>query len=179
MACALLQLHRALLLAGTTHEVDRTQIHATTQTFLEQHMRDLTRQHSVLLQTRVREHVRRQLLLPAVVTGILLSIIPFLTACGSDSQPSITTAPGSAGVTASLEWSPVQDPSVSTYFVHYGRQSPGQRGSCAYESSMPVESPSATITNLDPNTLYYFTVSAYNGLESPCSDEVSTVTPSV
>lgn len=145
-------------------------------------MRDLTRQHSVLLQTRIRGHVRRQLLLPAVVTGILLSIIPFLTACGggeSDSQPSITTAPGSAGVTASLEWSPVQDPSVSTYFVHYGRQSPGQRGSCAYESSIPVESPSATITNLDPNTHYYFTVSAYNGLESPCSDEVSTVTPSV
>lgn len=181
MACALLQLNRALLLAGTTHEVDRTQIHATTHTSLEQHMRDLTRQHRVLLQTRVTEHVRHQLLLPAVVTGILLSIIPFLTACGgggeTDSQPSITMAPGSAGATASLEWSPVQDPSVSTYFVHYGRQSPGQQGSCEYESSMPVDSPSATITNLDPNTLYYFTVSAYNGLESACSNEVSTVTP--
>jgi len=41
---------------------------------------------------------------------------------------------------------------------------------------MHVTSPSATITNLDPDTRYYFTVSAYNGLESACSSEVSTVT---
>jgi len=81
------------------------------------------------------------------------------------------------GATASLVWSPVPDPSVYAYFVHYGRQSPGQQGSCAYESSMSVDSPSATVTNLDPNTLYYFSVSAYNGLESACSNEVSTVTP--
>ena len=42
---------------------------------------------------------------------------------------------------------------------------------------MSVDSPSATITDLDPNTLYYFAVSAYNGLESACSNEVSTLTP--
>jgi hypothetical protein len=41
---------------------------------------------------------------------------------------------------------------------------------------MYVASPSATVINLDPDTLYYFTVSAYNGLESACSSEVSTVT---
>ncbi len=82
-----------------------------------------------------------------------------------------------AGATASLAWSPVPDPSVMAYFVHYGRQSPGQPGSCAYEQSQYVGSPSATITGLEPNTLYYFTVSAYNGLESACSSEVSTVTP--
>jgi len=41
---------------------------------------------------------------------------------------------------------------------------------------MYVDSPSATVPNLDPNTTYYFAVSAYNGLESPCSEEVSTVT---
>jgi hypothetical protein len=148
---------------------------------LEHHMSDSTQQQCVLPRKRATEIARMSLRLPVIVTGILLSIMPLLTGCGgggeADSQPSITMAPGSAGVTASLEWNPVQDPSVSTYFVHYGRQSPGQRGSCAYESSMPVDSPSATITNLDPNTLYYFTVSAYNGLESPCSNEVSTVTP--
>ena len=83
---------------------------------------------------------------------------------------------GGAGTTASLAWSPVQDPSVYGYFVHYGRQSPGQPGSCSYESSMYVDSPSATVTNLDPDTLYHFTVSAYNDLESACSNEVSTVT---
>ena len=76
----------------------------------------------------------------------------------------------------SVTWDPVQDPSVSGYFVHYGRQSPGHPGSCAYESSMHVASPPATVTNLDPNTLYYLAVSAYNGLESACSREVSFVT---
>ncbi len=30
---------------------------------------------------------------------------------------------------------------------------------------------------LEPNTQYYFSVSSYNGLSSPCSNEVSTVTP--
>ena len=35
----------------------------------------------------------------------------------------------------------------------------------------------ATVTGLDPNTLYYFAVSAYNGVSGPCSNEVSTVTP--
>jgi len=44
-----------------------------------------------------------------------------------------------------------------------------------------VDSSSATVTNLDPDTLYYFTVSAYNGQESACSNEVTTDTspPSV
>lgn len=35
----------------------------------------------------------------------------------------------------------------------------------------------ATVTGLDPHSLYYFAVSAYNGLDGPCSNEVSTVTP--
>jgi hypothetical protein len=117
--------------------------------------------------------------LPAIVTGILLSIIPFLTGCGGgegDAGNQVSAAP--VGATTSLAWHPVQDPSVYGYFVHYGRESPGQRGSCSYESSVYVESPSVTVTNLDPDTRYYFTVSAYNGLESACSSEVSTVTAS-
>jgi len=81
------------------------------------------------------------------------------------------------GATASLAWNPVPDPSVFAYYVHYGRQSSQQVGSCAYESSMYVGSASATVTDLQPNTTYYFAVSAYNGLESPCSSEVTTVTP--
>ncbi|HWI68210.1 MAG TPA: hypothetical protein VNS88_07495, partial [Nitrospiraceae bacterium] len=68
--------------------------------------------------------------LTTIVTGILLSIMPFLTGCGgggeTGSEPIISTTPGNAGVAASLAWSPVQDPSVSAYVVHYGRQSPGQ-----------------------------------------------------
>ena len=145
-------------------------------------MSDLTEQQYFSLRTRVAETARTPIRLTAIVTGLLLSIMPFLTGCGSGengSQPIVTAPPGSgASATASLTWSPVADPSVSAYFVHYGRQSPGQEGSCAYESSLSVDSSSATVTNLDPNTLYYFTVSAYNGLESACSNEVSTITAS-
>ncbi|MDP1948751.1 MAG: fibronectin type III domain-containing protein [Nitrospirota bacterium] len=130
-----------------------------------------------------------QLRLTTLFAGLLLSMASLLTGCGGGGEtggdPSVTVTPGNtgggsipaAGATASLAWSPVPDPSVMAYFVHYGRQSPGQPGSCAYEQSQYVGSPSATITGLEPNTLYYFTVSAYNGLESACSSEVSTVTP--
>jgi hypothetical protein len=111
------------------------------------------------------------------VTGILLSIMPFLTGCGGgegDAGNQVSAAP--VGATVSLAWEPVQGHSVDGYFVYYGRQSSGQSGSCSYESSLFVESPSATVTNLDPDTRHYFSVSAYNGLESACSSEVSTVT---
>src|SRR5678810_165568 len=70
------------------------------------------------------------------------------------------------------------DRPVIGYFVYYSRRSSGQPGSCTYDSSMYVNSPSATVPNLDPHTIYYFAVSAYNGLESPCSEEISTITSS-
>lgn len=130
----------------------------------------------------------RPVRLTTIIVGLLLTMTSLLTGCGggeTGSDPSVTVTPGSsgggstpaAGATASLAWSPVPDPTVIAYFVHYGRQSPGQPGSCAYESSMYIDAPSATVTNLDPDTRYYFTVSAYNGRESACSSEVSTVTP--
>jgi hypothetical protein len=87
---------------------------------------------------------------------------------------------GSASPTASvaLAWDPVPDPSVYAYFVHYGKQPTSQPGKCNYAYSTFVGSPSATITGLEPNTHYFFAVSAYNGIESSCSNEVSTVTQS-
>src|SRR6476660_142691 len=121
--------------------------------------------------------------LTAIVAGLLLTTMSFLTGCGSGgetgSDPSVKVTPSSAGATAtaSLNWNPVSDSTVSAYFVHYGRKSPHHPGSCAYEHSVSVNSPSATLTDLDPDTHYYFAVSAYNGLESACSNEVSTVTP--
>lgn len=151
-------------------------------------MSDLTKKQ-FFPRTRFTGTVCIPLRLTSIVAGLLFSIIPLLTGCGggggAGSDPTVTVAPGSSGggstppvgATASLAWSPVQDPSVIAYFVHYGRQSPNQSGSCTYENSMYVASPSATVANLDPNTVYYFTVSAYNGLESACSNEVSTVTP--
>ncbi len=140
---------------------------------MQQHMSGLTKQQ-FFTRTSLTGLICIPLRLTAIVVSLLLTTMPFLTGCGGGGE-----AGGGGGATASLAWSPVQDSSVYAYFVHYGQQSPGQPGSCAYESSMYVASPSATIINLDPNTLYYFTVSAYNGLESACSSEVATVTPSV
>jgi Fibronectin type III domain len=149
-------------------------------------MSDLTKQPCFLSQTRVTETACIPLRLPAIVAGLLMIMPLLLTGCGGGGGGETGSAPSAApaGATASLAWSPVQDPSVTAYFVHYGRQSPGQPGSCTYESSKHVAPPtdtatavSATVTDLEPNTVYYFTVSAYNGIESACSDEVSTVTP--
>jgi hypothetical protein len=117
--------------------------------------------------------------LNALVAGLLLVIMPFFTGCGSGEPGNQSAAGTSATATASLSWTPVADPSVSSYFVHYGQRSPGQQGSCTYEHSLFVDSSSATVTNLAPNTLYYFAVSAYDGqerLESACENEISIVT---
>lgn len=144
--------------------------------FREYHMRDL----SLPPQTSVIEAARMPVRWPAVVVGFLLTMMPLLTGCGggdTSGQPNVVVIPSNdAAASARLTWNPVPDESVLEYVIHYGRQSPNQSGSCAYESSISVDSPPATITNLDPNTLYYFTVSAYNGLESVCSNEVSIVT---
>jgi fibronectin type III domain protein len=158
-------------------------------TSLEQHMSDVTKQQPFVPLRRVTEAARTPLYLTAIVTGFLLSALPLLTGCGAGGEtgtdPSVTVTPssgaGASTASASLTWNQVQDPSVtppvSAYFVHYGRHSPGQPGSCAYENSMHTSSPSATVTDLDPNTVYYFAVSAYNGLESACSNEVSAQMP--
>ena len=142
-------------------------------------MTALTKKQS-LLRNRVTEIICIPLRLTAIITGLLLTMMPLLTGCGGGGDDTSAPAPAAdTGITASLAWAPVNsDSSVYGYFVHYGRQSPGQSGSCSYESSIYVTSPEATVTNLDPNTRYYFTVSAYNGLESACSSEVSTDTAS-
>jgi Fibronectin type III domain len=137
------------------------------------HMTALTKDQSSLPETRITEIARMPLRLTVIVMGLLLTTMLFLTGCGGGEE-----TPANGGATASLSWDPVHDPSVIAYFVHYGRQSPGQAGGCAYESSMHSSVPSATVTNLDPNTVYYFAVSAYNGLESFCSAEVSILTSS-
>jgi hypothetical protein len=126
--------------------------------------------------TRAKESAWIPLRLTAIVAGLLLMALPFLPGCGEGEQTGSEPSAAPVGATTSVTWDPIQDPSVSDYFVHYGRQSPGHPGSCAYESSMQVVFPPATVTNLDPNTLYYFTIRAYNGRESACSREVSFVT---
>lgn len=123
----------------------------------------------------------RTLILP--LTIFIASCI--LPACGPGGEdlngPLISPgAPSSAtgSVTLSLAWNAVPDPSVTGYILYYGTSSPISHGSCAYDHSVFSPSTNATISGLASNTTYYFAVSAYNGLESACSVEVSTSTGS-
>jgi len=86
-----------------------------------------------------------------------------------------SAAPAGPAV-ASLAWDPVPD--VVGYIIHYGTSTPGSLGSCSYAQSTFSSSPSVTVTGLAADTTYYFAVSAYNGLESACSAELTTITGS-
>jgi hypothetical protein len=116
---------------------------------------------------------------PGSACRIALAVLLLsLGGCGSGEQgdPTITTTATPTGATASLTWDPVNDPSILGYYIHYGKQSLGQNGSCAYEEAKFVTAPSGTVTGLDIGSRYYFAVSAYNGVEGSCSNEVSTNT---
>lgn len=84
--------------------------------------------------------------------------------------------PPHAGVAVTLTWDPVKDSSVVGYSIHYGKRSPKQPGSCAYEQELFVITSHGAVPHLEPGLTYYFAVSSYNGLESSCSNEVFTNT---
>lgn len=113
--------------------------------------------------------------------SIVLSLIFLsLTDCGSGDEqgPTISTSPTPTpvGSTVSLVWDPVNDSNIFGYYIHYGKQSPNQPGSCAYGQGTFVSSPQGTVTGLDPGSTYYFAVSAYNGVRGDCSNEVEAQT---
>lgn len=135
-----------------------------------------------------------------VILGLLLLCMPLLAGCGgggenpadgpivsntpsqgggASSPPPTGNPPPTAAASATLAWDPVSDPSVVGYIVHYGTHSPNSSGSCAYAQSTFSSAPAATVSGLAPNQTYFFAVSAYNGLESACSAEVSMVTASI
>lgn len=105
-----------------------------------------------------------------------------LAGCGAGGEegPTISTTATPAGAVARLDWTPVVplpgEPPILGYYIHYGKGSPGQAGSCSYEDVKFVNTPSGTVTGLDMDSRYYFAVSAYNGVEGACSNEVSTNT---
>jgi len=117
----------------------------------------------------------------SIVIGIF---IVSLIGCGIGDEhgimtgqgPTISTTATATGTTASLAWDPVNDPSILGYYIHYGKHSPNQFGSCLYDHVQFVSTPQGTVINLDFGSMYYFAVSAYNGLEGNCSNEVSTST---
>ena len=94
-----------------------------------------------------------------------------------DEDPTISVTSTPTGATARVTWDVSSDPTISNYYVYYGKQSSGEPGSCSYEASQSVEAPPATITGLEPNTPYFFSISAFGESESPCSSEVLVVTP--
>lgn len=110
-------------------------------------------------------------------------ILLLLLGCGSDGKQGSTISSGSTptGAMVSLAWDPVNDSSVIGYYIHYGKQSPNRLGSCAYDQEQFVSSQQSshqgTVADLDRGLTYYFAVSAYNGLESHCSNEVFIRTP--
>ena len=100
----------------------------------------------------------------------------------NEDDPNILLTATPTGVTARLTWEASTDSKVVGYTVYYGKESSGEHESCAYAESQAVEAPPATITGLEPNTPYFFAISAYGGdVESPaesvCSNEVLVVTP--
>jgi hypothetical protein len=127
-----------------------------------------------------------------ILLGILLLAAPMLSACGSagdgltisgtdgsapSGQPPNGPASAVSAASAALAWDPVGG--VVGYYIHYGTESPNAPGSCAYAQSTFSSTPTATVSGLAANTTYYFAVSSFNGVESACSTEVSTVTASV
>ena len=86
---------------------------------------------------------------PATATGVTATITgldpnsPYFFAVsafngesGSCSNEVSTVTPPSGAV--SLAWDPDQDPTVTAYDVHFGKQSPGQPASCNYSNVMRV-----------------------------------------
>ena len=124
-------------------------------------------------QTRTIQSIVLRCLLLAVV--VLAE--SFVSGCGSGDEGSSGNSLASPTASKSLAWDPVSG--VHGYLVYYGSESPGVPGSCAYAQSVFTTTPSVTVTDLIPNTTYYFAVSAFNGLESHCSSEIMTVMDSV
>ena len=91
--------------------------------------------------------------------------------------PRISTGSTPNGATANLDWDPIEppaeEPPIVGYYVHYGKQSSDEPGSCSYKDVTFVTTSNVTVTDLDRGSRYYFAVSAYNGVEeSSCSEEV-------
>ena len=92
-------------------------------------------------------------------------------------KPTISMASTPTGAVANIIWQLVPDPKVKGYYVYYGKQPSEDPGVCSYDGRIATDTPPVTIDELEPNTPYFFAVSAYGSLESPCSNEASAITP--
>jgi hypothetical protein len=122
-------------------------------------------------------HAIRMLMVRCSLSAVIMFTGSLFAGCGSGDEGSPGIPVASTTASKSLAWDPVNG--VHGYLVYYGSESPGVAGSCAYAESVFTSTPSVTVTGLNPNTTYYFAVSAFNGLESPCSTELVTVMDAV
>src|SRR5688572_32075688 len=75
-----------------------------------------------------------------------LALAFFLTTAAACGEGGDRGAGG--GAIASVAWDPVNDPTVVSYTVHYGKQSSGSVGSCDYEHSVDVTVPATALRAL-------------------------------
>ncbi len=95
-----------------------------------------------------------------------------------DEVPMVTVTSTSKGATVRLNWQQSSDVNIFGYYVYYGKQPAQDSGSCSsYEANQAVDAPPATITGLEPDTLYFFAIKKFNESESSCSNEVMVFTP--
>jgi hypothetical protein len=84
--------------------------------------------------------------LTATITGLdpstryYFAVSAYNGLSGPCSNEVSTVTPPSGAV--SLAWDSVNNPTVSAYDVHYGKESPGQPGDCTYSDAMQVPAPS-------------------------------------
>jgi hypothetical protein len=100
------------------------------------------------------------------------------TEAPSEDDATIAMPLPETGVAVQVNWNPSPGTNTTGYYIYYGKQPSGELGSCSYGESQAVEAPPATIAGLEPNTPYYFAISAFNEAESPCSIEFMLITPS-
>ncbi len=95
----------------------------------------------------------------------------------SSDDPMTTVTSTPTGVTVRLYWQHSAEANIFGYYVYYGKQPAQESGSCSsYEANQAVEAPPATITGLEPDTLYFFAIKKFNESENSCSEEIMVTT---
>ncbi len=93
-----------------------------------------------------------------------------------DPMTIVTSTP--TGVTVRLYWPRSPDGNIFGYSVYYGKEPAQEEGSCSsYEAHQVVEAPPATITGLEPDTLYFFAIKQFNESDKSCVNEIIVPTP--